>query len=112
MIPPFRPLVLSADDTRNIDKVFLNETVKDTPVEGGLPESISYINAPCQRVRRAKAHQAPPVNALVMTNPCATAEELGTATQSTLTFDYLRSQVLRRAAERVCFVLSPGNALL
>ena len=44
VIPPFRPLVLSADDTRNIDKVFLNETVKDTPVEGGMSENTKAKN--------------------------------------------------------------------
>ena len=42
--PPFRPHVESADDTRNIDKVFLNETVKDTPVEAGISETTKAKN--------------------------------------------------------------------
>lgn len=29
--PPYKPMVVSAEDTRNIDRMFLNETVKDTP---------------------------------------------------------------------------------
>ncbi len=30
--PPFKPFVVGPEDTRNIDKMFLNETAKDTPV--------------------------------------------------------------------------------
>lgn len=29
--PPFKPMVTSPSDTRNIDKIFLNEPAKDTP---------------------------------------------------------------------------------
>jgi hypothetical protein len=30
--PPFKPFTTGPEDTRNIDKMFLNETAKDTPV--------------------------------------------------------------------------------
>lgn len=29
--PPYKPTVASADDTRNIDTLFLNEKIKETP---------------------------------------------------------------------------------
>jgi hypothetical protein len=34
--PPFKPYVSGPEDTRNIDKMFLNETVKDTPAISNL----------------------------------------------------------------------------
>lgn len=34
--PPFKPFVTNAEDTRNIDKMFLNETAKDTPVVSNM----------------------------------------------------------------------------
>lgn len=34
--PPFKPYVSSAEDTRNIDKMFLNESAKETPGTSNL----------------------------------------------------------------------------
>lgn len=34
--PPFKPTVSGPEDTRNIDKMFLNETAKDTPAVSNL----------------------------------------------------------------------------
>ena len=34
--PPFKPFVVGPEDTRNIDKMFLNETAKDTPVVSNM----------------------------------------------------------------------------
>ncbi len=34
--PPFKPYVSGPEDTRNIDKMFLNETAKDTPAVSNL----------------------------------------------------------------------------
>jgi serine/threonine protein kinase len=34
--PPFKPFVIGPEDTRNIDKMFLQETAKDTPVVNGM----------------------------------------------------------------------------
>jgi p70 ribosomal S6 kinase len=34
--PPFKPFVIGPEDTRNIDKMFLNETAKDTPVVSNM----------------------------------------------------------------------------
>jgi len=31
MEPPFKPFVTGPEDTRNIDKMFTNETPKETP---------------------------------------------------------------------------------
>ena len=33
---PFKPFVVNAEDTRNIDKMFLNETAKETPVVSNM----------------------------------------------------------------------------
>jgi hypothetical protein len=33
---PFKPFVSGPEDTRNIDKMFLNETAKDTPLVSNL----------------------------------------------------------------------------
>lgn len=37
--PPFKPFVVGPEDTRNIDKMFLNETAKDTPVVSNMDAS-------------------------------------------------------------------------
>ena len=34
--PPFKPTVSGPEDTRNIDKMFLDETAKDTPAVSNL----------------------------------------------------------------------------
>lgn len=34
--PPFKPFVIGPEDTRNIDRMFLNETAKDTPIVSNM----------------------------------------------------------------------------
>jgi len=42
--PTFKPFVTGPEDTRNIDKMFLNETVKDTPIISNLSPTAKQNN--------------------------------------------------------------------
>jgi serine/threonine protein kinase len=42
--PPFKPYVSSPEDTRNIDKMFLNESAKETPGTSNLSPGQKKIN--------------------------------------------------------------------
>ena len=42
--PSFKPYVTGPEDTRNIDKMFLNETAKDTPMVSNLSPTAKQKN--------------------------------------------------------------------
>jgi hypothetical protein len=42
--PPFKPYVSGPDDTRNIDKMFLNEPAKETPAVSILSPNTKQRN--------------------------------------------------------------------
>lgn len=41
---PFKPFVVGPEDTRNIDKMFLNETAKDTPIVSNMSPTTKQNN--------------------------------------------------------------------